>query len=601
MQLGHFEDTTSESLPSHTVAALIRPTSLILSTLKITTWLCGYSFWFRLLALTVQTVSHVQELPYMFQFSHATFVRDSTPAHTQPGVRQYVSKILCPTVLARICGVPCDVLRVFGSSVAPLGFHGSPTHSLRVIFPTLLLVPISGVNNANSSVLWSFYNEDTHQSQVQIVSVLRISQREDFAEWWNITCASLPPHAPVWSLSWYFHYIGLSSCVWPSRSGKKIRPNLWLPWLRLSSRGLLTDLFKSVVDCDSWTFSHSQRFVVRDVRLELSHPHRSRTMIGMGSVSTHVFVGDVLEQICQIGDCFLRIHLDSTCAFFHQPLPPDPRLTPISHSWWQEKQTLTGHSHHRFFWHPRHWHRCRWQCQNPWFRRELSSCFGSHKHPWWSFLRHKAWRLWSLHCQYNFSRTTSNPLRAWPQNSHSSSFTHLDCICKLSWTGRNNWARIYNRTFIVRKCWHDECRFGFGVCHGKDVRVSLVFVDHVVADALNSLTFEASIILVTLTSVVLFTGNFCTCSVRFTLSFSLILCLLSLRCFSFCFFLFCSSWDGFPSPCHALMSRWYGSLSVITCVRMYHFWNWYCASSLPIFQHQLQQGPERFWAPRRGL
>ena len=153
-------------------------------------------------------------------------------------------------------------------------------------------------------------------------------------------------------------------CVLPSRLRKKVSPKLWLPWLRLSSQGLPTDLFKRVVDFDSWTFSHSQRFVVRDVRLELSHPHRSRTMIGMGSVPTHVVVGDVLEQFCQIGECLLRIHLASTCAFFHQPLPPDTRLTPFSHSWWQEKQTLTGHCHRRFFWHPRHLHRSRRKCQN---------------------------------------------------------------------------------------------------------------------------------------------------------------------------------------------------------------------------------------------
>ena len=197
----------------------------------------------------------------------------------------------------------------------------------------------------------------------------------------------------------------------------------------------------------------------------------------------------------------------------------------------------------------------------PWFRRELSSCFGSHKHSWWSFLRQKAWSLWSLQCRYSSSRTTSNSLHPWPQNSHSCSFTHLYCSCKLSWTGPTNWARIYNRTFIARKCWHDECRFGFGVCHGKDVSGSRVSVDHVVFNALNPLTFEASIIfLVTLASVVLFNGTLCPCSVQFTLVlFPCSLCFaLSLRCFSSCFFLFVSfcGWVSFSLSCADVSLIW---------------------------------------------
>ena len=282
-------------------------------------------------------------------------------------------------------------------------------------------------------------------------------------------------------------------------------------------------------------------------------------MIGMGSVSTHILLSLWLlvmfwNRFVRLANVFFVFISLLLTHFFHQLLPPDPRLTPISHSWWQEKHTLTGHCQPRFFWHPRHWHLSRTQCQNPWFGRELSSCFGSHKHPWWSFLRHKAWSLWSLQCRYSFSRTTSNSLHAWHQNSHSCSFTHLDCSCKLSWTGRTIWARTYNRTFIARKCWRDECGFCFGVCHGKDVRGSRVSADHVVANALNSLTFEASIFLVTLASVVLFTGNFCTCSVRFTLSFFLVLCLLPCPCVAFpfgCSFSF-PHWMGFL----LLVMRW---------------------------------------------
>ena len=132
-------------------------------------------------------------------------------------------------------------------------------------------------------------------------------------------CCSKFNHILVWSSFAFchqyharkFHRIsGYHDCDFP----------LGVSWLICSKVQLtsVTEMFSQSAFCRSWcspgTFASTQ----------IAHHDRYGQCVNSCS-SPSLVVGDVLEQICQIGDCFLRIHLASTCAFFSSAFAAWPK------------------------------------------------------------------------------------------------------------------------------------------------------------------------------------------------------------------------------------------------------------------------------------